>query len=312
MRALFCVLFVLLTALTASAQTADQRLRARKAYQLGQQRFDAEDYAGAQRSFEEAYHTLPNPVVLLSIAECQLRQGLWKQAEATFARYLEEAPHDAPRRGDVAAQLSSLRSMPGTLDIQSSPSGASINVDGRDIDKTTPARLSLAPGDHVIEFYGPDGERGTAVVNVSFASEQSLHVVLEAQAQPPPEPPKVASAPDSSGGLSVEREARLGHAAWALTGLAVAAGLGVAVLGPIALHKHSLYKQEPTLERHDQGVRITRSADALLGVAAASAVTAGVLFGVRAAKRDRGQRVAVRWTPVLSPRAMGLDAEVRF
>jgi hypothetical protein len=312
MRALFCVLVILLTALSASAQTADQRLRARKAYQLGQQRFDRGDYAGAQRSFEEAYHTLPNPVVLLSIAECQLRQNQWTQAEATFARYLVEAPHDAPRRGDVEGQLRKLRAMPGTLDLRSSPSGASINVDGKDMAQTTPARLSLAPGDHVIELYGPDGERGTAVVNVSFASEQSLHVVLEAQAPPAPEPPEVAQSPEPAEGPNHEREARLGRAAWAFTGVALAAGLGVAVLGPIALKRHSLYKQEPTVERREQGLRLTHSVDALIGVAAASAVTAGVLFAVRAVKRDRTQRVAVRWTPLLSPQVMGIDTEVRF
>src|SRR5690606_37236721 len=132
-----------------------------------------------------------------------------------------------------------------TLNIDSSPSGATLNIDGTEINESTPARLTLAPGAHVIELYGPGAEQGTAVINMDFASELSLHVALEAGVAPAPAP---SEEPLSASERTPDpiRQRRIGRAAWALSGLALAAGLSVAVLGPIALHKHEQYKQEPT------------------------------------------------------------------
>src|SRR5688572_6778415 len=75
---LACALFLTaamstLSQSSALAQTPSMKARARELYTKGQQLFRQGDYAEAQRTFEEAYVAVPNPIVLLSVAECQVR-----------------------------------------------------------------------------------------------------------------------------------------------------------------------------------------------------------------------------------------------
>src|SRR5687768_1159681 len=53
----------------AAAGTPADRDRAREAYARGQEAFRTGDYDGAATAFREAYDAVPNPVVLLGLAE---------------------------------------------------------------------------------------------------------------------------------------------------------------------------------------------------------------------------------------------------
>ncbi len=90
------------------AQSADVGTRAYEAYARGQRLFQSQDYAAAQLAFEAAYDAVPNPVVLLSIAEAQQQRSMWTEAIATLERYLIERP-EAPDRGRVQQEIAALR-----------------------------------------------------------------------------------------------------------------------------------------------------------------------------------------------------------
>src|SRR3954447_22996463 len=72
-KMLAVILLVSSSSALAEPPTPKDKARARELYAMGQQMFRQADYTGAQKSFEEAYKAVPNPIVLLSIAECQVR-----------------------------------------------------------------------------------------------------------------------------------------------------------------------------------------------------------------------------------------------
>src|SRR5688500_1477170 len=76
----------------ALAATPQQKAQAREAYAKGQALFREGSYAEAERAFEEAYRIVPNAVVLLSIAECEVRTEQYQRAIDTLEAYLREKP----------------------------------------------------------------------------------------------------------------------------------------------------------------------------------------------------------------------------
>lgn len=104
---LLCAALVLASA-GAEAQTAKQSSQAFEAYGRGQRLFGEHNYVAAQAAFEEAYKAVPNPVVLLGIAEAQQRRSMWNEAIVTLERYLIERP-EAPDREKVQGEIEAIR-----------------------------------------------------------------------------------------------------------------------------------------------------------------------------------------------------------
>jgi outer membrane protein assembly factor BamD (BamD/ComL family) len=95
------IAFLLGTPVGHAQSTASNKARARELYTQGQQLFRQGDFAAAQRSFEDAYRAVPNPVVLLSVAECQVRAEDFAGALSSLRQYLTEKP-TAPDRSRCA------------------------------------------------------------------------------------------------------------------------------------------------------------------------------------------------------------------
>src|SRR5262245_23957868 len=66
--------------------SADPKERARTAYARGQSAFSAGDYATAKDAFQQAFEAVPNPIVLLSVAESASKLGKLDEAIAAFDR----------------------------------------------------------------------------------------------------------------------------------------------------------------------------------------------------------------------------------
>ncbi|HMI94393.1 MAG TPA: PEGA domain-containing protein, partial [Polyangiales bacterium] len=141
--------------------TQAQRDLARDAYTRGQALFAQSKYEEAQVAFEQAFGAVPNPVVLLSLAECAVRLGKLNDAETYMLRYLQARP-DAPDRAEVEQKLTELRATPSTLALNTKPTGAKVKLDGVDTGKVTPVELTVTPGSHKVEValdgYLPLGE----------------------------------------------------------------------------------------------------------------------------------------------------------
>lgn len=300
------ILAVLLCVSPADAQGNRGRARARQLYGAGQELFRDGDYVGARQSFEKAYEALPNPVVLLSIAECQVRVEQYREAVATLKRYLTERP-DAPDRDVVEQQLEALQTKPAILIVESIPAGAAIGLDGEPTGHATPSEIEVPPGEHSLTLELPGYVALEHMVSTVFGGRERLELKLSpaqvAQAPidaPPAEPPPVA-----------ETGRHAGPAVWVATSVAAAGAVTGAVLGGLALKKYKSYKDTPSESLADKGDRIALFADVGFGVAVAGGVTALVLYLTSAEEEDPEQQA---WgvTPAVRGGRYGLVGNLNF
>jgi hypothetical protein len=310
----FSICSMLWVSAAAHAQTNDSTKAARRAYAQGQELFRRGDYVGAERSFREAYEAVPNPVVLLGIAEAQQRQELWEDAATTLETYLDERP-DAPDRAQVSQLLEEIRARPGVLYVESTPPGALILIDGQDTGEITPAEIEVPGGDHMVVVRGPDGYELQAEIQMPIGGEKSLNADLV-----PPEPEPVASVepePDAEGepymreGLT---DRRVRRAAWGTLGVG-AGGLVIgSVLGGLALKQQKDYDESPTLDGADRGERLAIFADVSFGVGIAAIVTSVVLFVTKPSGDDQAAANPRRFAlvPEVGREGGGLGALVKF
>lgn len=257
---------------------------------LGESRFDE-----ALARFVASYRLERQPVVLLNIGMCQKVLGDLLAAHETLSRYLDEADATAHRELiDSARQaLAELEAATGTLALQVDPPEAEVLVDGESIGRASAtAPLRLLPGRHDVEARaeGRTAYRQTVEVGAGEA------VRLIARLLPAGEEPPVAVAPPPEAGPS---GVEIG--AWVGVGVAAAAGLGAVITGSLGLVARDDFVEGGATDAalRDDVVTLGFTTDALIGVAAAGAATALILFLVDAyddetpaAPDERGAGVA--------------------
>lgn len=292
--------------------TPEQREAARIAYDRGRKLFAESKFADARAAFQEAYDNVPNPIVLVSIGECQLRLGNYEDAHDAFTGYLEGRP-DAPDRADVEKKLADIVAMPATLVITTAPAGAAVRVDGQDSGKVTPAEIALPRGPHTLELTLAGHTAITEPVSAKAGVRHELHAEL--QPVPAPPPPVVAAPPPPPPPPSEPPT----EALW-ITSIVGATGIITGtVLGFMALAERSDYDANPTAESADRGERLALFADVAFGVGAMGALTAIVLYVTSddepealAADGDKPAEPAASITPVIGPTHIGVVAGGRF
>jgi hypothetical protein len=312
-RTLLCSLSALLIAVAvAQAQPpAQQRALARELYTNGQQLFRQGDFGGAQRAFEEAYRAVPNPVVLLSIAECYVRMEQYQKAIEIFRTYLLERAN-APDRAQVEAQIQSLQSKPATLTVLSNVDGAEIMIDQQDSGRVTPAELTLSPGEHQLTLRREGFYAAEQIVNLGPGARDSVRIALTEEPQTP-----VAEAPAPE---PVPEERGPRHptpAFWAAIGFTAAGVVAGSVLGGVALKKEKEFNDHATNELADKGERLALFSDVSFGVAAVGAVTALVVYltsGSKGGAEQAPSEQPTAWSvsPRVSRGNVGLAGELRF
>lgn len=293
--------------------------RARKAYNQGQKAFDAGQYKEAEEAFQQAYETVPNPVVLLSIAESQIHLKELDEAIANLERYLEERPN-ATDRADVEKRIEEVKQTPAILAIMSDPSGADISVDGTDSYKTTPAEIELAPGEHTVELSLAGREPQRETVFARFGQRHELQIEFG------DESPVTPKADDALAVDAKEASDDTGEGSsvvpWIVMGVGVAALATGTVLGVLALDEETNFNDRPTESKADSGERLALFADVSFGIGIAAAVTGFVLLftldegapqdeTMVSAKRD-GNQTRVSVMPLFSDKNALISTTVRF
>lgn len=287
---------------------AQQRAYARELYTNGQQLFRQGDFPGAQRSFEEAYKVAPNPVVLLSIAECQVRTEQFTAAIDSLRTYLKERP-TAPDKPQVEAQIEVLLAKPATLTVQSSVDGASIAVDGNATGRVTPTDLELTAGDHNIALQLDGYVPNEQSVTLSPGGKDAVRITLmPAKAEAAP----IVAEPVSSEPSEAKSKRHATKAVWIATGVAGAGLVTGAILGGVAVAKKNEFDDKPSESLADQGERLALFADVGFGIAAAAGITALVLYLTSNKSEDVPQPQAFSVQPVLSAQRAGVAGQLRF
>lgn len=261
----------------ADAPSRALRMKARTLFADGQKALDAGDVQTAEKDFEEAYKTLPNAAVLLKIAECHSRLSDDAGAVDALQRYLAESPN-ASDRAEVESRINAIKQKPAIVSVTTSPTGATVLVDGSDSGQVTPADLKLAPGDHTIAVQLAPYETIQQSITVEFASRKKLELTLAAPAKQAAEPGLKAGTDEGAYPVSTTSGRSLSPGFWVAVGGTVVGAAVTTTFGIMALNEHTEYQKKPTRALYDDGRRDALIADISLGVTLASAVTAGVLF----------------------------------
>jgi hypothetical protein len=309
-RAALCALS--LSAVVHAAPEGPQtpeRVRARTLYGQGEKLVKSGDYQAAARAFEEAYQTLPNAIVLLKLADCRERLADYPGAVESLEKYLSEKPN-APDRASIEDHVAELRRKPGIVTVKSTPAGAAIWVDDKDSALVTPSDVELDPGEHKVTLKLLPYQSVDQSVVVEFGSKKMMDLTL-----PPPEAPKHLNAeatPAHTTDVEPQKTGsrKLGAPFWVAIGVTAAGAAVTTVFGVVALSKHSDFEKTPRNSIADDGERAAVISDIALGVAAAGAVTATVLFFT--APRDKVVETAFTFAPFAGPRAGGIVGNARF
>ena len=158
---------------------------AREAYARGQTLFAEGKYAEAKLAFDQAFELVPNPIVLQSSAECDVRLGNIESAHAQLQRYLSERP-DAPDRAQIEQKAAALRATPALLMLSSEPRGASVALDGADSQARTPAAIYVRPGEHQVVLTRPGYISANERIVARMGARQALRLSLRPVAGVPP------------------------------------------------------------------------------------------------------------------------------
>ena len=231
-----------------------------------------------------------------------------------FERYLRDRP-DAPDRAQVEQKVKDLLATPSILVLTSTPSGASVKVDGVvQTGQVTPLELPLARGPHDVEL-SLDGHLPIAEkIDVRIGSRHELHVGL--QPAPPPPPPVAAAPPPKPLPPPPPPPDDLTAALW-ITSIVGAAGLVTGtVLGFMVMSERSDFDENPTAKTADRGERMALFADVAFGVGAMALVTGAVLYLTKdepaPSSGSAAPESAFRVTPLATRDGGGLHAQVRY
>lgn len=169
---------------TSRAAPGDGDRSAARFFAEGQKAFSAGDYPRAAEQFELAYKERPHHAPLWNAARSWQRAGDDIRAANLYARYLREAPADAPDRDNATTSLKELTAKLGRIEPHAS-GVQHLRLDGKAVEAPV---IYVAPGEHVAEGNDSDGAV-RKVVKVSAGQIVAISVTREPKIEPPRAPP---------------------------------------------------------------------------------------------------------------------------
>ncbi|MBO6934034.1 MAG: PEGA domain-containing protein [Deltaproteobacteria bacterium] len=296
------------------------RAAAREAYGEGQALFREGKHEESEAAFMRAYAIIPNPVVLLGVAEARQAQGNLQGAVEALETYLATR-EDAPDAEAVQAKIDEMKTAPATLVISSTPAGAAIVIDGEDTGEVTPAEIEVESGTHVVALTLEGREPAEQRVEAGFATRPEVALELAEIVAPEPTLEGDGEGLPEAGVDELddvdEDDDGPGTAVWALSAVAAAGLVGGTVLGFLALTEESEFDDTPTESGADKGERYALFADVAFGLAAVAGISAIVIFLTADDDDDDEEEesedgATAVFYPVASPTGAGLVGEVTF
>ena len=154
--------------------------RARVLDQQGAKAYGDGRYNDAIRYFEESLRLGGPPFELWNIAKCYVRLDQPEQAAEMLEKYLATASLPPDDRQEATEQLEALRRRTSPVTVASSPTGASVTLDGRippEGTGQTPTSFTVPPGQHTITITAPK----RAVYTQTFDARYGRAVILDVQ-----------------------------------------------------------------------------------------------------------------------------------
>lgn len=304
---------------------------ARELYKSGDTKFKAGDYAGALVDFQAVDSLKPTPQAARFIGLCQDKLGHLQDAVVSYERFLSNVPPKLVAEGEeIKARVAAIKAMPGKVHLDTAPSGAQVNVDGKPNAKPTPVDLELTPGKHTLMVTSPGHQSQQRDVDVAYASNTDVNLQLAEEAPVAPPPPVAAVTPPVAPPPPPPPppEPRSKLPAYITGGLGVASAAVGVIFGVLALNDKSSFNKTPTSSLADSGENNALICDMAFGVAVTLGVTSAVLFltsddapakthgltdrPVVVAAPKKSPTFTLSASPIVTPHGGGAGAVLRF
>lgn len=145
---------LVLVAVSARAQSDEERATARQAFERGVNAYGEERWEEALGAFQEAYRIAPHPSVRVNMANCYMHLARPVEALDHFERFLVEMADDGDpaQKREVRRQIAELRSQIGETFLRVQPQGATVTIDGHTTLRAPILdAVKLAAGTHHVE-----------------------------------------------------------------------------------------------------------------------------------------------------------------
>jgi hypothetical protein len=324
------VLVALVAQATSPAEDSEAKTKAQALLKEGARLYQNGELVPALDKFNAAYAAFQSPKLLFNIGQASRDLGRYVEAMTAFERFLEEDPEaPADMIAEAEKSVAELQGKLGKLRIQCSKDGAEISVDGKLVGVAPLARPVWAEqGSHQVTARHPDTAPAVEDVEVNAGWVHTVVMSLPALVEVPPpkqvavKPAAVVEIPLSPGPERSPDQPSVTHPGrtwtWVAAGSAVvfagtAVGLGLATRSKFDSLNKSCGSASPAALAGEPYRCSDGEVDAVLlrrnltnvswGLAAAAAVTAGVLFFVE------GRSVGVA---PMAGEATGVFAQVRY
>ncbi|MDI7269944.1 MAG: PEGA domain-containing protein [Myxococcota bacterium] len=189
-----------LPAAGASAQQAVQeggtertRQEAREHYQRGRRLLERGRTAEALEAFARSYAAYPHWATSNNLGVCHDRLGRPSDALRLYELALREGGDEIPERqrneigrrvADLRLQLGIREPTTGRVSVTSTPPGATVSIDGREIG-AAPVEVEVEPGTHAIAVAMPGFRPNAVETHVAAGEAVVVAMALEAEARRP-------------------------------------------------------------------------------------------------------------------------------
>jgi hypothetical protein len=312
---------ILLAQAAPTPASPEAKARAQALLREGAAFYEKGNAAEALDKFNEAYAVYPSPKLWFNIGQADRDIGRPAEAMNAFERFLAEARDaSAISINEADRSVAELRTKLGRLAIDCSTEGAEVEVDGKPVGNAPiPGSFWVVPGRHQVAARQTNAAPTMEYVEVAAGTIRT--VVL--RPAPPPEAPRVSLAQSSTAelqGTSLPAPAGEDQGWWlGRKWTWVAAGSTVVFVGMAAIFGASMESKFNSLNgscgsagkstvacsesQIGEVTTLKNSANAFWGLAAAAAVTTGILFFIE------GRPVTV--TPMAGD-TTGFLASVRY
>jgi len=294
----FASFLVIGAVVTSSVALADDK--AKEHFQKGIALVKEGAFDKAVIELGESYRLNPLPIVLYNLAICHDKLHQYAKAVTYFQQFLDEAKEaDAEKKPAVAKRIEKLIPFLGVLDLEVRPAGAAVFINGELVGTAPVGSVILETGLHVIAVAAEGRPPVQQKVTIVSGETVTVTICVEKEPQQPDAPGGGEGAPPAKPTAGTTAGKKMGPAPFA----AVAAIAGLSALcaiatGTLALEKagevERMYDNTDEWKKvRDEGKRLAVTTDALLGVAAASAVTAVALAVVTDFGRGKKKKTGV-------------------
>ena len=311
-------IFAIAAFLVAGNLFCDDKDKAKEHFLKGKTLVEDGAYDKAIVELEASYKLNPVPIVLYNIGLCYDEMHKYAEAMKNYRQFLaygNEAPVEM--RNKVNERIKELAKLIGLLKLDVDVEGAEVIVDNKLVGHTPTGSILIETGEHDLALRKtsyPDIKKKFKIVSgetteLSFSMEkvkgkEPEKVEKEEEVKPPPDEVKEEVKEEKKPSPKTEtgkKRKKLGKAPfWAVTAVALASFAGAAVTGGLALDANSEFNDQYYEDRdsweplQDRTNNLAITTDVLIGVGAASAVAALVLFFFTDFKRKDENNVTVK------------------